>query len=797
MQSTEFQENQSPNVDIKELLFKYLAFLHWIILGGIIALIIAFFYLRYAQETYQASNVIKILDNNNSGFKMPSDALSFFSRNKVNLENETEVLQSSLLIERVVDALDLQNTYYTKGTIKETEIGSTAPFYIQWFGTPEVVNDIQTVLNIEVTNKGFYTDGKKELKVFGKTYVHKGNRFSVHLKDNSAHSKLDGNYEIRKFKKESIIKYIKGLVAVTPVGKQSELLRITVTANHPIKAAEIANKLAEMFNQDGINDRQLVHRKTIDFVNQRFDFLFKELDSIERNKASYKQEQQLADFGADAGALLATKTGTNSELNAAKTQAVLSEILIETLSKTKGNDLLPANIGLEQVEVASLTNQFNALVLEQQKMLQSVGENHPSLVELRATQSELRNNLKASLATYKKVLQSKINAIERVSSGQSQQYAALPFQEKAIRSIERQQEIKEALYIILLQKREEAAVNLAIINPSIKMVDFAKPNNSPISPKRPIIYLAALLIGLGIPFGIIYLYFLLDTKIHTKKDVLNVIKEIPLIAEIPHIAETEKMVKYLDRSVLSEAFRMLRTNLNFLVNDQQKSQVIFTTSTIKGEGKTFVSMNLAITLSTLGKKVILVGADLRNPQLHKMLNISRHQKGVTNYLHDTVVKLDDIIEKGAQFNLKCDFIFSGTIPPNPAELLSNGRFELLLEELKKEYDFVLVDTAPTLLVTDTTLIANLSDLIVFVIRANHTDKNLLHFINELKALNKISNAGIVLNNVGEQKGYGYKYGYSYSYKYNYGYGYGYGAEESMKNRKRSMFSTVKKWFKQS
>ena len=259
------------------------------------------------------------------------------------------------------------------------------------------------------------------------------------------------------------------------------------------------------------------------------------------------------------------------------------------------------------------------------------------------------------------------------------------------------------------------------------------------------------------------------------------------------------MVKNLDRSVLSEAFRMLRTNLNYLIKDNKASQVIFTTSTIKGEGKTFISMNLAITFSTLGKKVILVGADLRNPQLHKMLNISRHQKGVTNYLHDTVTQLDDIIEKGAKYNLKLDFIFSGTIPPNPAELLSNGRFELLLEELKKEYDYVIVDTAPTLLVTDTTLIANLSDMMVFVIRANHTEKNLLHFINELQALKKIKNAGIVLNNIGQQKGYGYKYGYgySYSYKYNYGYGYGYGADQTKRRHKRSIWSTLKKIFRKS
>jgi capsular exopolysaccharide synthesis family protein len=673
-------------------------------------------------------------------------------------------------------------------------MGPTAPFTIHWADLPEKVNALALTVSIEMTPKGYYLEGSDELKAFGTTYTYKKQPFYV-LAKSLYPKKLAGDYRIVKCKKEQAILSVKSQLKVAPVGKQSELLRLTVSAQHPQKAADIANMLAAVFDQDGIQDRQLVHQKTVSFVNERFGFLFKELDSIESNKAYYKQKENLADFKADAGVLMETKSVTKGELNAAKTQAVLSEILMETLGKTKSNELLPANIGLEQVEVADIIDQYNELVLKQQKLLQSVGENHPAVLELQATQKQLKNNIKASLATYKKVLQSKIGAISQISSGQSQQYAALPFQEKAIRSIERQQEIKEALYIILLQKREEAAVNLAIINPSIKMVDYAKPNDQPISPNYGIIYFAALFIGLGIPLVIIYFYFMLDTKVHTKKDIELVVKEIPVIAEIPHISDADKMVKYLDRSVLSEAFRMLRTNLNFLMKDTKESQVIFTTSTIKGEGKTFVSMNLAITLSTLGKKVILVGADLRNPQLHKMLNITRHQKGVTNYLHDTVTQLDDIIEKGAQYNLKLDFIFSGTIPPNPAELLSNGRFELLLEELKKEYDIVMVDTAPTLLVTDTTLIANLADLLVYVIRANHTDKNLLHFINELKALKKISNAGIVLNNVGEQKGYGYKYGYSYSYKYNYGYGYGYGADETKRRRKRSIWSIVKKLFK--
>jgi hypothetical protein len=342
-------------------------------------------------------------------------------------------------------------------------------------------------------------------------------------------------------------------------------------------------------------------------------------------------------------------------------QALLSEILIETLSKTGLNDLLPVNIGLQQVDVNALTSQYNQIVLQLQKISQTLGDNDPLIVQLKNSQKDLKISLKSSLSTYRKMMQTRINEIEKISQNQTQQYAALPFQEKAIRSIDRQQEIKETLYIILLQKREEAAVNLAIINPSIKIIDYALAELIPISPKGNIIYLAGLVIGLTIPFLIIYIYLLLDTKIHTKSDIEKVLKNIPFIAEIPHITDDVKMVKYLDRSVLSESFRMLRTNLGFLVKENDNGLVLFSTSTIKGEGKTFVSMNLAITLSTLGKKVILVGADLRNPQLHKMLNIVRNKKGVTNFLHDTAASYKDMIENGSQYDLKFDIIFSGTI----------------------------------------------------------------------------------------------------------------------------------------
>jgi capsular exopolysaccharide synthesis family protein len=294
-----------------------------------------------------------------------------------------------------------------------------------------------------------------------------------------------------------------------------------------------------------------------------------------------------------------------------------------------------------------------------------------------------------------------------------------------------------------------------------------------------------------VPLFIIYLYYLSDNKIQNKEEIEAQIPSIPIIAEIPYIEAENKTIRAIDRSILSESFRILRTNLKFIIpiNINQGS-VLFVTSTIKSEGKTFVTFNLAITLATLGKKAIIVGADLRNPQLHNYLKIERlsNSKGVTNFLYDTSTNIEDIKMAcpNVAGDLNIDIILSGAIPPNPAELLSNGRFELLLNELKKEYDYIIVDTAPTLLVTDTTLITPLADIILYIVRANFTEKKLLKYINSLKKLDANNNMNIILNNVGQNKNYGY------GYSYNYGYGYSY---ENEYLRKTSFTHKLKKSFR--
>jgi capsular exopolysaccharide synthesis family protein len=786
-------ESKEIQINFKDEIFKYLLYWKWIALSILIALIVCFFYLRYASDVYQTSAKVQILDQSSSAFKLPSQAVSIFGDGKSNLENEIEIIKSSRIVGAVVDSLNLNTSIHSVGKIKSVELWDKAPFYVVWATERDSINKKSISFQITITQNGYEINGNDKEYKFGQTNFDASIPFKLELKNNRFLKKGEGNtYLISLKEKDKVSREISNNLVIDYVGNQSEILKISLNGNNINKINDVVNMLIQVFNQDGINDRQQVFKKTIEFVDERFKYLFNELDSIETVKADYKISNGISYVEADAGQLMKNNYESQAKVESAKAQIALSGLMIESINKSKGLDLLPSNIGIESNEVNGLVSNYNEIILKRNKLIASGGgENNPMVKDVTNQAFQIKNNIKASIIGFQNALATNKNELSRISSLETSKYSKVPTNEKAIRSIERQQSIKETLYILLLQKREEAAVNLAIINPSIKVVENAIYTPQPIAPNRKIILLTAFLIGLLIPIGVIYLYYLSNNKIQSKEDIEAQITNIPIIAEIPFIEAQNKVIRYLDRSVLSESFRILRTNLNFINHGSKKSSVLFVTSTIKGEGKTFVSLNLAISLSSIGKKVIIIGADLRNPQLHKKLEMDRgNAKGVTNFLYDDSTKLEDIKVSNTKLEkqIKFDIIFSGSIPPNPAELLSNGRFELLLEELKKDYDYIIVDTAPTLLVTDTTLITHLADTVIYVTRANFTEKKLLNYISKLKSLNSIQNIGFILNNVGQNKGYGY----SYRYSYNYGYGYGY---DNDYDRKTSWFFKLKKAYR--
>jgi tyrosine-protein kinase Etk/Wzc len=796
--NTEIEE-----INIKEILFKYFAFWRWFVIGALLSLLIAYSYLRYASDIYQTTAKIKILDNSKGGMKLPSDVAALFSNSKVNLDNEIEVLKSHRLLELVARNLNLETSYYTIGNIKTTQLWKFKPFKVIWLDPLDSINNKSIVFEIELKPKGYKLISEKnnsdKLFQYGQKNEINGQKFILVPEDNVSISKFcKDHYRVVRTPIEIVVEGLSNSLQLSSTAKQSEVLSLVLTGENQDKSEAIINEIIDKFNQDGVLDRQLVSQRTIDFVNERFVNLSGELDSIEDQKKFYKTENNLSYLQEDAKVTVSKKSVTEGNYYELETQIALAKFLEETLKKDGPFELLPSNIGIENESINTLIADYNKAKLERDKLLVSAGVKNPMVVEYSDRIIELKQNILYSIKVLEKQLAISIKNVKSLKQENSSNFSSLPAKEKILRSIERQQNIKETLYLFLLQKREEASVAKAITTPSIKVVDYAMTNYVPIAPKRSIIYLVALFIGLIIPFGIVYVIFLMDTKIHSKLDFERLSPNIPVVAEIPFIDEDHRIITKNDRSVLAESFRILRTNINYLtpIKKEGECPVIYTCSSIKGEGKTFVSLNLALTFASMDKKVLLIGADLRNPQLHKYLKINKNRIGLSNYLYDTTTDWKDLINEKVFDNDFLNIVFAGSVPPNPAELLSNGRFEELLNILKKQFDYIVIDTAPTILVTDTLLISQLADVTVYVTRADHTDKKLLTYSKGLKEQGKLVKMSYVINNVGGEKGYGYGYGYKYSYGYSYGYNYGYGygyGEDSEDKKPRS--KSILRWFK--
>ncbi len=410
-------------------------------------------------------------------------------------------------------------------------------------------------------------------------------------------------------------------------------------------------------------------------------------------------------------------------------------------------------------------------------MISSAGTNNPSVKQLSNLIIDIRSNIIFSLNNYLsqlKIINKKLlNQLDNIEN----KIANIPDQEKSLREIERNQKIKEALYLFLLQKGEEAQVSFAVTEPSIKVVEYAITDKKPISPKSNIVFIGSIVIGLLIPFTILYFFFLFDNKIHSREDLekmsLNVLGEIPFF----DVSESEKVFKNPDdRSIISESFRMLMSNVRYLQKNDSSSNVILVTSSTKGEGKTLNALNLALSFSSVGKKVLLLGCDLRNPQLHKYINYDKNVPGLVDSLVDNKKEWKkNIITPFDSQSL--DILLSGPLPPNPLNLINNGNIDTLLNDARKFYDYIIIDSAPTLLVADTQSLIKKSDILIFLARCNVTDKEVLSYIKKISDESEAS-VGVVLNGVGQKNSYGYsygyKYGYGYNYKYSYNYGYGYG-----------------------
>ena len=780
----DFQEKHN-NFDFLEQFLIYLRYWHYFLISAVICFFVVKYYLNHTVALYETKAKVKIIDDSKNGFTLPNSPVALFSRNKVNLDNEIEVLKSYRLLEQVCKSLNLNTQYYNVGYLNNIEIWKKRPFTIDWLDTSIKLDDKNISFEIEIADGGYKlvnSNSTSSSKVFPFNSIQYINAtpYRLTLQIGINLNTLNGRkFLIVHSPINSTVLNLSESLNIVNSNKNSDILFISLTGANSDKSEVILNEIIKQFDADGLNDRRLISKRTIIFVNERFKSLENELDSIETNKADYKRNNELTFINADAVTATTGKIVSTNDVFQVETQIALAKVLEQTINADKKLNLLPANIGLTNTGINQLISDFNVAVLEREKLSVSGGVNNPGIQFLNSKLASLKLNTLESIKAYQQELEvslSKNNYIKRTSNDK---FSSIPNNEKILRRIERQQNIKETLYLLLLQKREEASINLAITSSSIKVVDYALTSYSPVSPKKGTYYFVAILVGLLIPFLILYVSFLMDDKLHTKDDVLKLTKNKIILSEIPHIESDVKITSINDRTILGESFRILRTNLTYIFPLQKEhiGQTIMITSTIKGEGKTFTALNLATSFSIMNKKVLLLGADMRNPQLHNYLTIKKNELGLQDYLSSMSIDWNGIVKKSQLDNDNLDIILSGTIPPNPAELLSNGRLEKLINEAKKEYDYIIIDTAPTLLVTDTLVISQLVDTTLYVVRADFTPKMILEFSVNLSDKGKLKNMAYVINNVGSNyKGYA---SYGYNYKYNYAYGYGYGYENDL------------------
>ena len=794
------------SLDLKTILSMLILNWQWFALSVFIMLCGAVLYLKYSDPVYQVSTKMLIKDEQNQRRGGANQMLANmqdlgFISNSAGIDNEVEILQSRILVREAVNDLKLYVEYKKDGKIKNRLI-----YKSQRVNVDLDPNSLQALENSKlpakynkVVVKVKYEEGTYSME--GLCYNKEGDEVTFSRKFNglpasfktpagTLHFTFNRYMDPEEDDDRAVIATIlppttvaamyQDNLSVEPTSKTTSIALITLKDQSAARGEDFLNQLAICYNRQANADKNEIALKTEEFINSRIEKINAELGLTEGELENYKKRYNVTQLELDATQNLTQASLLSSKLTDAQTQIELLDYLREFIDNPDNKyQIIPSNVGLQDQSSTVLINQYNQDVLARNKQLRSASEIAPQVQALTATLDELQRSIRVALLQARRSADIQRKGIENEYAKYRNRVDNTPEQERILNQIGRQQEVKSGLYLMLLQKREENSISLAATADKGKLIDEPIYQGK-VSPKNMVIMLVALVLGIGLPLLIIYLIQMMRYKIEGHEDVAS-LTTIPIVADVAVASESAKssagiVVKENQNSQMDEIFRSLRTNVQFMLEEGQK--VILFTSSTSGEGKTFNAANLAVSFALLGKKVALLGLDIRKPALGKLFNVADKSGGMTPLMAMAMVDKKAVMShiRPSNVNDNLDLILAGPIPPNPTELLARKNLSDIIEILKEDYDYIILDTAPVGLVTDTLQIAKLADVSCFVCRADYTPKAAFTLVNNLAAEKKLKNMCIVLNGVDmSKKKYGYYYGYGRYGKYGrYGRYGGYG-----------------------
>lgn len=766
--SIEAQEAEKSNQLIQKVANKFFNLWPWLIVSAVLGVGLAYCYLRISFPAYKIHASVLVQDDNKSTDLGEASILRDFGlMGKSNVDNEAEIFKSRSLMEQVVRDMRLNVSYFSEGKVKNTETFGGRPVDFRFLVPSTDTSDItaQYVLQFDKKSITNYTLTSKEQEFKG----HLGD--TIQLPEGPALVTPAAGYAKWNYEVPLTIaiapvdavtqKYLASLKVEMP-NKQVSVIYLTLSDIIPAKGEAILNQLITAYMQANVTDKNRIADSTIQFIQERLRLVFGELNDIEKDIERFKTANKLTDLTAQSGLLLQNtseyaKQQTGQEVQLSVVQA-LEQFLKDNLNNAR---VVPSSLVMQDANFIALVQRYNETQMQRDRMLMSLTPSHPSVITTEEQLSNLRIELLSSIASVKRGIEVSVSELKKRTTGMDAAITTIPAKERAFLDYSRQQAIKQELYLFLLKKMEETAISKSATIASARVIDRAKSDPSPFKPSKTMILFMGLMGGLVLPFALSFGKDMINTKVASMEDIVNN-TSIPVLAEIGHNGANQIVAVTMNsRQLIAEQFRSLRTNLQYLIPNKQEKTILITSS-MSGEGKSFLSINLAATLALANKKVILLELDLRKPKISENLNLQK--TGFTNFIISEGADWRTMIQTAGQENMTFDILASGPLPPNPTELLMLPKMTQLMEELKASYDYIIIDSPPAGMVTDAEIMATYANLTIYLVRHHYTYRQQIRLVEKLYHKQTLPRINIVVNDVEVRKG-----------RYGYGYGYGYGS----------------------